>query len=143
MVKRHQGDYTWEGVPVLPYKEDGNTFRSVTRQILHHGQDDLTAELRYFEVGPGGHSTLERHQHSHHVLIFRGSGRVLVGEEIREIGYGDLVRVPPMTWHQFRASEDEPLGFLCLVACERDRPQRPTQEDLEGFPKEVADFVRV
>jgi mannose-6-phosphate isomerase-like protein (cupin superfamily) len=143
MVKRHLGDYTWEGIPVLPYKEDGNTFRSVTRQILHEGRDDLAAELRYFEVGPGGHSTLERHQHSHHVLIFRGSGKVLVGEEIWEIGFGDLVRIPPLTWHQFRAAADEPLGFLCLVACERDRPQRPTQEDLESFPKEVADFVRV
>ena len=37
----------------------------------------------------------------------------------------DLVRVPPRTWHQFRATPTAPLGFLCLVACGRDRPERP------------------
>ncbi len=26
----------------------------------------------------------------------------------------DLVTVPPWTWHQFRATADEPLGFLWL-----------------------------
>ena len=31
-----------------------------------------------------------------------------------------------MTWHQFRATGGEPLGFLCLVRRERDKPQRPT-----------------
>jgi quercetin dioxygenase-like cupin family protein len=33
----------------------------------------------------------------------------------------DLVNVPPMTWHQFRAAADAPLGFLCLVPATRDR----------------------
>jgi hypothetical protein len=36
-----------------------------------------------------------------------------------------------MTWHQFRAAPDSPLGFLCLVAADRDRPQLPTPAEAE------------
>ena len=35
-----------------------------------------------------------------------------------------------MTWHQFRATQGEPLGFLCMVNAQRDKPQLPTAEDL-------------
>ena len=40
----------------------------------------------------------------------------------------DLVTIPSWTWHQFRATDGEPLGFLCMVNAERDRPQLPTPE---------------
>jgi quercetin dioxygenase-like cupin family protein len=144
VIKKSNG-FSWEGVEVLPYKEDGSIFRSVTRQVLFHGEHDLPVELRYFEVGPGGHSTLERHRHAHVVMVARGSGRVLVGEEVAEIQLRDLVQIPPMTWHQFRAGEEEPLGFLCIVNKERDRPQRPDPqelEDLRAHPK-VSKFIRI
>ena len=75
----------------------------------------MHGELRYFEVAPGGFSTLERHEHMHAVLILRGRGHCLVGGEVRPIETRDLVTVPPMTWHQFRATKGEPLGFLCMV----------------------------
>ena len=38
--------------------------------------------------------------------------------------------MPPLTWHQFRATKGEPLGFLCMVNAQRDKPQLPTAEDL-------------
>ena len=145
MVIRHDTDCTWHGVPVLPYKEDGTIFKSVTRQVLFDGTGDLPVQFRYFEVGPGGHSTLERHQHQHAVMVIRGCGRVLVGETVHEIGMRDVVHIPPMTWHQFRAPKDGPLGFLCVVAADRDRPQRPSPEEfaaLSEFPG-VGDFIRV
>jgi mannose-6-phosphate isomerase-like protein (cupin superfamily) len=142
MVRRQIEEFRWDGVSVHPYKEEGNHFRDITRQTLFSGGDDLGAEFRYFEIGAGGHSTLERHQHSHLTMILRGSGEVLVGEEISLVRLHDIVRVPPMTWHQFRATQNEPLGFLCLVACERDRPQRPTDEDVDGFVENVRTFVR-
>ena len=75
----------------------------------------MAGELRYFEVAPGGFSTLERHEHMHAVLILRGRGHCLVGDEVKSLETRDLVTVPPMTWHQFRATTDEPLGFLCMV----------------------------
>lgn len=144
MILRHD-HYTWKGVDVLPYKETGTHFRSITRQILFPGGEDLPVEFRYFEIGPDGHSTLERHQHAHLVMVIRGSGKVIVGDRIDEIGERDLVHIPPMTWHQFRATQGEELGFLCLVNCDRDRPQRPADADLLELRSspEVADFIRV
>jgi quercetin dioxygenase-like cupin family protein len=138
--------FRWEGIPVLAYKEDGGThFKAITRQVLLGGEGGLGAELRYFEIAPGGHSTLERHDHEHCVMVIRGGGRVLVGREVHALGSNDLVRVPPQTWHQFRATEDGPLGFLCLVRSERDKPSRPSAEELAAIkadPK-VGAFVRV
>jgi mannose-6-phosphate isomerase-like protein (cupin superfamily) len=132
-ARRAFRDYGWERVGVHPYKDDGRAlFRDVTRQVLF-SRPDLAGELRYFEVAPGGHSTLERHGHVHGVLILHGRGQALVGEEILELEQHDLVTVPPMTWHQFRARAGEPLGFLCMVDAARDKPQLPTEAELAAL----------
>lgn len=129
-VRKASEDFRWEGVEVLRYKDEGSApFRDVTRQVLFADAAD-GAEWRYFEVAPGGWSTLERHEHTHTVMVLRGRGRCLVRERVFEIGERDLIEVPPMTWHQFRAAPDAPLGFLCLVSGERDRPQLPDEEAL-------------
>jgi mannose-6-phosphate isomerase-like protein (cupin superfamily) len=143
LVRKHSGDYHWQGVDVLRYKQDGTApFRDVTRQVLFDSADP-PAQLRYFEVAPGGYTTLERHEHVHSVMVIRGGGQCLVGDKAYELSANDLVSVPPMTWHQFRAGDREPLGFLCLVASTRDRPQMPKEEDVaeitrplvsSGFP---------
>jgi quercetin dioxygenase-like cupin family protein len=130
IVRRARDGFRWEGVELLRYKEEGVApFRDVTRQVLF---DEAPAgtQWRYFEVAPGGHSTLERHEHTHAVLVLRGRGRVLVGDEVHAIRAHDLVEIGPMTWHQFRAAPDDALGFLCLVASDRDRPQLPDERQL-------------
>jgi mannose-6-phosphate isomerase-like protein (cupin superfamily) len=137
-------DYTWDGVELLPYKEDARAlFKSITRQVLF-SDPQMQGELRYFEVAPGGFSTLERHQHMHAVLILRGRGHCLVGGEVRRLNTNDLVTVPAMTWHQFRASAGEPLGFLCMVNATRDKPQLPSAEELASLQQDadVAAFLR-
>ncbi len=127
------GPGRWSGVELMHYKQEGSApFRDVSRQVLF-GADNLAAQLRYFEVAPGGYTTLERHQHAHAVLILRGGGRALVGTAILELAEHDLVTVPPLSWHQFRAPPDGPLGFLCMVNAERDRPQLPDPAQLEAL----------
>jgi quercetin dioxygenase-like cupin family protein len=134
-VRKHDGTFHWESVEQLAYKQEGTApFRNVTRQVLFEG-GGLPVQLRYFEVAPGGWTTLERHEHVHNVMVIRGRGRCLVGERVHELKLHDLVSVPPMTWHQFLAASDEPLGFLCLVASNRDRPQLPTQEEMARLGK--------
>jgi quercetin dioxygenase-like cupin family protein len=135
--------HRWDQVELRPYKEDERAlFKTVSRQILF-SDPALDAELRYFEVAPGGFSTLERHEHMHAVMVLRGRGECLVGREVRKIELHDLVTVPPWTWHQFRASSEEPLGFLCMVNAARDKPQLPTEADLVelGSRPEVARFL--
>jgi S-methyl-1-thioxylulose 5-phosphate methylthiotransferase len=141
--RRAHSDYRWEGVEELPYKEDDRAlFKSITRQVLF-SDPAQRGELRYFEVAAGGFSTLERHQHMHAVLILRGRGHCLVGGEVKSLETRDLVTVPPLTWHQFRATKGEPLGFLCMVDAQRDKPQLPSAEDLARLTADpaVAEFL--
>lgn len=135
----------WENVPVLPYKQEGTApFKDITRQTLFD-DPDLKCQVRYFEMAAGGYSTLERHEHVHAVMILRGRGRCMVGERIFAVAEHDLVNIPGLTWHQFQASSDAPMGFLCVVNQERDRPQMPTAEDLHLLRAnpEVARFIRI
>ncbi|MEO9135763.1 MAG: cupin domain-containing protein [Casimicrobiaceae bacterium] len=137
------GAMRWQEVDVLRYKrEDGAGFRDVARQVLF---DDpaLACQLRYFEVASGGHTTLERHEHAHAVLIERGRGRCLVGDCVYDVVEHDLVHVPSLTWHQFQADKGELLGFLCMVNAARDRPQLPAPEDLARLRENpvVAEFI--
>jgi mannose-6-phosphate isomerase-like protein (cupin superfamily) len=143
-IHRKAREYRWEGVDELPYKEDDRAlFKAITRQVLF-SDPELKGELRYFEVAPGGFSTLERHEHMHAVMILRGRGHCLVGREVKPIATRDLVTVPAMTWHQFRATQGEPLGFLCMVNAERDKPQLPSAQDVAELSADagVAAFLR-
>ncbi|MFZ3322962.1 MAG: cupin domain-containing protein [Usitatibacter sp.] len=135
LVRKHSGDFHWEDVEVLAYKQEGSApFKDVTRQVLFEG-GGVPAQLRYFEVSPGGYTTLERHEHVHAVIVIRGHGQCLVGDRAWDIGTHDLVRVPPMTWHQFHAAADEPLGFLCMVPTDRDRPQLPAKDEIASLTR--------
>lgn len=128
----------WDDVAVMAYKQDDSVpYRDVTRQVLF-ADPRLGCEWRYFEVAEGGYSTLERHQHVHAVMIHRGRGQCLVGRIIGDVAVGDLVFIPPLTWHQFRANAGDVLGFLCLVNAERDRPQLPDADDLAALRQDAA-----
>ena len=145
VIRRRIAEGVWEGADVLAYKEEGSApFRAISRQILFD-DPDLQCQLRYFEIAAAGYSTLERHQHTHAVMVVRGHGRCLVGTELYDISLHDLISIAPFTWHQFRAADDGPLGFLCMVNNERDRPQLPTAaqlEELRGDPA-LAAFIAV
>ncbi len=135
IVRRTDGAFHWDGVEVRRYKEEGAApFKDVTRQVLF-ATPGLPCELRYFEVAPGGWTTLERHEHVHAVMVIRGRGQCLVGDRAYDIGLHDLVSVPPMHWHQFHATGEEPLGFLCMVTAERDRPQLPAEGEVEAISR--------
>lgn len=144
MVIRHTDESHWESIPVLNYKEEGNSFRKITRQVLYDGTKELPCQVRYFEIAPGGHSSLERHEHVHVVFIARGEGDVLLDREIHRVTEKDVVTIPSNTWHQFQADRGSPLGFLCMVNVERDRPHLPTTEDLEVLRRDprVASFIK-
>jgi quercetin dioxygenase-like cupin family protein len=147
-LREFQADYRWDGVAVHPYKDAGDKdggsapFRAISRQVLFSG-DDMASELRYFEMAAGGYSTLERHQHAHAVMILRGHGHCLLGNEVRPVKPFDLISIPGWTWHQFRATEGEPLGFLCMVNRDRDKPQLPTEQEFSALAAnpEVAAFL--
>ena len=61
----------------------------------------------------------------------------------RDTGEKRAVRTVPRRYVR-RANRGEPLGFLCIVNMERDRPQRPAAGDLEELRSTpvVGDFIR-
>ncbi len=133
LLRESQPGFRWNGVEHAPYKEDGAApFKAISRQTLFK-EAALGCELRYFEMDAGGYSTLERHEHMHAVMILRGHGQCLLGEEVRDIKPHDLITIPAWTWHQFRATDQEPMGFLCMVNMERDRPALPTEAELAAM----------
>jgi quercetin dioxygenase-like cupin family protein len=142
---RRTDDFRWDGVPVSAYKPGGTHFAGITRQLLFEGGEGLGCQLRYFEVEAGGYSSLERHHHAHAIMVIRGWGRALVGHRILDLATHDLVKVPPLIWHQFRADAEEAFGFLCMVDCGRDIPERPNAEAIEAMRRipAVAEFIRV
>jgi quercetin dioxygenase-like cupin family protein len=140
---RQTDPFRWEGIRLSPYKATGSHFSGITRQLLFDAGDGLGCQVRYFEIEPDGYSSLERHHHAHAIIVIRGSGRALVGERLLDLDPNDLVRVAPLTWHQFRAGQ-EPFGFLCMVDCARDLPERPDAAALAGLKAnaEIAAFIR-
>lgn len=128
-VLKHGGS-GWTGVARLPYKAEEGDYRGVTRQTLlgeGAGEEPLAFLTRYFELEPGGFSSLEEHRHPHSVVVLRGRGSVVLGDQVFALEPFDCVYVAPDTPHQFRAGDAEPLGFLCIVDRERDRPRPPSR----------------
>ena len=138
--------HRWHNVEELIYKDEDGTasFKDVTRRVLFGEDHQDGMEVRYFEVDAGGHTTLEKHEHTHLVIPIKGKGACLVGDEVLQLAIHDLVYVPSWEWHQYRAAEDEALGFLCLVKIERDRPTLPTADEIAEMKRnpEVAAFIR-
>lgn len=126
--------HDWKSVDRKQYKDDPGTYEGVHRYTLlgdEDGEEALNSQTRYFEVSPGGYTSLERHRHPHSVIVIRGSGTVVLGNRLRELDMRDVVYVAPGTLHQFHADRGDPLGFICVVDRERDRPQLPDRETID------------
>ena len=129
-------DYRWDDVPLKEYKTGGTHFRAITRQTLvgeTEPESALGHQTRYFEIAPGGYSSLERHEHTHTVVILRGGGELILNDTLHTLGLHDCIYIAPQTVHQFHATGDEPLGFLCIVDRQRDRPRLPDAEEAEAL----------
>lgn len=119
--------YEWEDRPSTRYKDDDRLpFRGVRRVELVGPHGERTAfHLRYFEVEPGGHTSREKHVHTHTIIGARGRGVLERGDERQELGVHDVAYVAPLEVHRLRNETEEPFGFYCIVDRERDRPQAP------------------
>jgi len=127
-------NYHWESVETKAYKTQGTNFKDITRySLLGEAEDEweLNSQTRYFEIKPGGYSSLEYHRHPHSVVIIRGKGSMVLGDEIHELSLHDVIFISPETLHQFHADKDDYLGFLCVVDRYRDKPSVPTQEMID------------
>lgn len=129
----HQQHFHWQNLERKVYKTDSPYFKGVIRySLLGEAEDEweLNMQTRYFEVEAGGYTSLEYHRHPHSVVIIRGSGSVILGDEVHPLHCFDVVYISPETLHQFHADQEETLGFICVVDRYRDKPMLPTPEYL-------------
>ncbi len=137
-------NYSWEGIDKHQYKTKGTGFKDIHRySLLTDDFPELNAHTRYFEIQAGGYSSLEFHRHPHSVIVLRGSGSVILENEIHEIGLHDLVFISPGTIHQFQADKNSPLGFLCIVDRYRDKPVLPDENLIEQRIKDPRIKVKI
>jgi len=126
-LMKRGSDYTWSGVGTERYKCDDGTWSDVVRRTLVGGRGENTKfHLRYFEIAPGGHTTLECHTHEHVVTGIRGRGVCKVKGRRYEINELDTIYIPPDAPHQLSNPYKKPFGFFCVVDARRDRP-RPVE----------------
>ncbi len=125
-------NFSWEGVERKEYKTETSNFKDIHRySLLDDDISELNIHTRYFEVQPGGYSSLEQHRHPHSVVIIRGSGSVILDNEVVPLSVHDVIYVAPESIHQFHADKNEPLGFLCMVDRYRDKPVIPNDDILK------------
>lgn len=127
VLRRKRRGMRWDHVALEPYKPpapSSTEFRGASRQVLvgKHGER-VGFHVRYFELEPGGFTTLERHHHSHVVIGVRGRGRVRVGETDYRLSPLDTIYIGPNATHQLNTVGRGRFGFLCLVDARRDRPK--------------------
>jgi len=125
-------DYAWKDIERKYYKTETTNFKNIHRYtLLGDEYPELNFQTRYFEIQSGGYSSLEYHRHPHSVVIIRGSGSVVLNNELHKISSFDTVYISPETIHQFHADNDEELGFICTVDRYRDRPSVPDDKKIE------------
>lgn len=129
-VVRHlkfEPGFRWSNRESTPYKDAGDrAFKGVRRvELIGKFGEQTRCDLRYFEVEPGGFTSLEKHLHTHIVIGARGTGLLTVGNQRIPLEPMDVMYLHPLEVHQLHNESAEPFGFLCIVDHERDRPMRP------------------
>lgn len=121
------GDFSWTARRDQRYKTSQDLpFKGVRRvELVGKQGEPCSFELRYFELEPGGYTSLEKHVHTHVLIGARGRGLVIMNEERQALNPDDIAYVAPLQVHQLRNEGDGPFGFYCIVDKDRDRPMPP------------------
>jgi quercetin dioxygenase-like cupin family protein len=139
-------NYEWAGIERKEYKTETSCYQGVHRfSLLGEEQDEqqLNFQTRYFEVKESGYTSLEYHRHPHSVVIIRGSGSMILGDDTHELNLHDVVYISPESLHQFHADKGEPLGFICIVDRYRDKPTLPDDDYLSTEVSNSAVFEKL
>lgn len=71
--------------------------------------------MRRFDVKPGGHTPLHRHDFEHEVFVLEGGGTLKMAGRSEPLEEGDVAFLPANIEHQFVNDRKKTLSFLCLI----------------------------
>lgn len=92
--------------------KDGSTIRSILDRANAPVKNQSLAEATV----PAGVTT-QRHYHrasEEFYYVLSGTGKMTIGDEVRDVSGGDAILIPPGAWHTITAAEE--LRFLCCCA---------------------------
>lgn len=94
--------------------KDGSEIRSILDRTNASANNQSLAEAT---LPPGAATESHHHPRTEEIYyILRGTGRMTVGSEERQVGPGDGILIPPDTRHTIRNTGTGPLVFLCCCA---------------------------
>ena len=101
-------------------------FPTHTNELVMDRADATTSESFITVMGPGEAPPLHKHDDTEQVFyVLSGRGRLHIGPDAEDKGPlepGDLVRIPPGTWHRVPCVGDEPLRYLVVDCFPGGRP---------------------
>ena len=102
-----------DDVPAFTTK-DGSEIREL---LAHRNSSIRNQSLAEARVAPGQTTTLHFHPRTEEIYyVLSGEGRMQIGEEVRRVGPGDAIAIPPGQTHQITNTGRETLKFLCCCA---------------------------
>ena len=116
-IHRRLSEHEWEGVAARSY---GGVNPVEKHELIGPSEGASDYRVAYFRIPVGGRTARERQPHDHAVLIEHGRARVSLGEEIHDLGPGDVVFARGDELRCIEALGDKPVGFVCVA------PARPS-----------------
>lgn len=91
---------------------------SEIRELLAHRNSSIRNQsLAEARLAPGQSTTAHYHPKSEEIYyILTGEGRMRLGDEVRQVGPGDAIAIPPGMVHQLTNTGGEVLKLLCCCA---------------------------
>ncbi len=89
---------------------------SATRTQVLLGPDDGMPHfaMRRFTMGEGGGMPRHTNTVEHEQFVLGGRARIEIGEEVHQVGSGDVLYIPAGMPHYYEVLE-APFEFLCVV----------------------------
>lgn len=102
-----------DAVPAFTTK-DGSEIREL---LAHRNSCVVNQSLAEARLPPGLATTPHHHPRTEEIYyILEGRGRMQVGDEVRTVGPGDAIAIPPGVLHQITNTGERLLKFLCCCA---------------------------
>jgi mannose-6-phosphate isomerase-like protein (cupin superfamily) len=94
--------------------KDGSEIRELLSYRNSCIRNQSLAEAR---LPPGGSTQGHHHVRTEEIYyILEGFARMQVGDEVRDVGPGDAIAIPPGVYHQITNTGTTTLRFLCCCA---------------------------
>jgi mannose-6-phosphate isomerase-like protein (cupin superfamily) len=94
--------------------KDGSEIREL---LAHRNSSIRNQSLAEARLPAGGSTTPHYHVRTEEIYyILQGQGMMRVGEQLRPVGTGDAVAIPPGAVHQITNTGRDGLKFLCCCA---------------------------